>query len=267
MMPQDTHSTANRSAADALIARGMQEVERGIYVWGAKGQTVSTLSDRQRAAFLAQRETADSTHTKAQNIARCETLYQKRRAEGVDPIRAFDCSGFLYWLLHEQGLCSVRRNSRGCYAACAYSSDSGMTKGELVPGDLVFRHDGTKIVHVALYIGDGKVLESGGRDVGVQVRALCAKDNRFGRLACIGAAGAKQAETGRVVRVRYGTVRVRAGNNAESKPLFTARGGQTFPLLGVDETTGWYRIQLNGDGVGYITSRADLTEVVGGGEQ
>lgn len=266
-MTQRNDFSACPGAADALIARGQKEVGRGIYVWGAKGQTVSDLSDQKRAAFFAQRETADATHTKAQNIARCESLYQKRRAAGVDPIRAFDCSGFLYWLLHAEGLCTVRRNSRGYYAACARNTDGGMTKDELLPGDLVFRHDGTRIVHVALYIGDGRVLESGGRDVGVQVRALSVKDNRFGRLACIGVTEKKQPETGRVVRVRYGTVRVRAGNSVNAAPLFTARGGQTFPLLGVDDETGWYRIRLDGDCAGYISCRADLTEVIGGGEQ
>ena len=256
------------TAAQELIARGKQEIGRGIYVWGGKGETVSALTDEKRRAFFEKRETADQDHTKEQNVARCEALYQKRRKAGVDPIRAYDCSGFLYALLHEMGLLSERYSSRSFYGACRQSTDrTGMGRNDLEPADLVFHHDGTKIAHVALYIGDGKVLESGGRDVGIQVRRLGAKDNRFGRLACLCETAdeplSPKTESG-TVRVRYGTVNIRKGAGKTSERLKTARGGQTFPLLSVDSETGWYRIDLGGGKSGYISNRADLTEVVYG---
>jgi len=62
------------------------------------------------------------------------------------------------------------------------------------------------------------------------------------------------------VRVKGGSVRVRQGASADTPKLFTAHRGETYALLGIADT-GWYHIETE-RGEGYISNRADLTEVI-----
>ena len=57
---------------------------------------------------------------------------------------------------------------------------------------------------------------------------------------------------------------VRTGPGKDHPRILTARGKQTFPLLLIDPTTGWYKIDLGNGQAGYISNRADLTEVLYG---
>ena len=77
------------------------QVGCSIYVNGGNGEDLLQMTDSQRAAFLDKREIADSGHTKAQNKARCEALFLKLKAQGFKVIRAFDCSGLIYWALKQ----------------------------------------------------------------------------------------------------------------------------------------------------------------------
>lgn len=247
---------------EALYAVLSPFIPTAIYVWGGKGERIPD-DAKKRADYLMRKETSDTTHTKVENIERCERLYQKRKSAGVDAVQGFDCSGLIYYGLHALSLLNTRKSSRGYYSCCTRNTDkTGMTRNDLKPGDLVFRHDGTKIVHVALYIGNGKVLESGGRDVGVQVRSLNAKDNRYGRLACMKIEDdPKPTPSGDRVRVKGGTVNIRNANGTVGAILKIARRNETYALLEVDSKTGWYRIDLGDGRTGYISNRADLTEV------
>lgn len=254
-------------------------IPTAIYVWGGKGETVPE-DDRARAAFFTKKETGDKSHTKAENITRCERLYQRRKMAGVPVVQAFDCSGLIAHGLKALKLLNTRMSSRGYYSYCKESTDkTGMTRSDLAPGDLVFKHDGEKIVHVALYIGNGRLLESGGRDVGVQIRKLNSGDNRYGRLACMKEAEPEPAPepepeptptpepepTYGCVRVKGGSVHIRTVNHYtddRSTIIKTAYRGQKYPLLLIDPDTGWYKIELGDGRTGYISGRADLTEVV-----
>lgn len=241
-------------------------IPTAIYMWGGKGEIIPA-DDTQRKQLFERKETSDSSHSKAENVARCERLYQRRKNEGVAEVRGFDCSGFVYYGLHALGLLNTRYSSRTFYSHCAENTDkTGMTRNDLVPGDLVFEHDGKKIVHVALYIGNGQILESGGRDVGVQIRKLGSGDNRYGRLACMKEADPEPAPapepTFGFVRVKGGSVYVRDANSKSGKVMKTAHKGQKYALILIDPDTGWYKINLGDGRTGYISNRADLTEVV-----
>ncbi len=144
------------------------QVGRGIYVWGGDGQNVSAMSDP--VGWIERHETS------AANAARSVALYEKRLKTGVTEIRAFDCSGLVYWALHKLGLQKSDISSRGLYAAC-----DKITEAELRPGDLVFHHDGTRIVHVGVCTGE-KQIECRGRDFGVvENKRKAGYWNRFGR--------------------------------------------------------------------------------------
>jgi len=241
-------------------------IPTAIYMWGGKGEIIPD-DDAQRAKLFVKKETADASNSKAENIARCERLYQSRKKAGVSVVQGFDCSGLIYYGLHALGLLNTRYSSRGYYSYCKENTDrTGMTRSDLVPGDLVFKHNSEKIVHVALYIGNGQVLESGGRDIGVHIRKLGIGDNRYGRLACMAEPTPAPAQT--PAPVTYGTVRVKGGsvyvrnsNSKAGKIIKTAHRGEKYQLILIDPDTGWYKIDL-GNGIGYISNRADLTEVI-----
>lgn len=254
-------------------------IPSAIYVWGGRGEIVPD-DDAERAAFFARKETSDATHTKAENMARCEEAYQRCKTAGISVVRAFDCSGFIYYGLHLLKLLNTRMSSRGYYSYCKENTDkTGMCRKDIVPGDLVFKHNGEKIVHVSLFIGNSKVLESGGRDVGVQIRKLGSGDNRYGRLACM---KEKEPEptpepepeptptpepepTYGYVRVKGGSVHIRSVNHKSddrSTIIKTVYRGEKYELILIDPDTGWYKIKLGDGRTGYISNRADLTEVI-----
>lgn len=139
-----------------------------IYVWGAQGETVTD------PAWIKRKETTPL------NGARAVSLYDKRRQEGKDPIKAYDCSGLIVCFLLKHGLITYDMSSRELYR-----KSEAITRADLQPGDLVFRHNGVRIYHVGVYMGNGRVIESKGRDDGVVERDINASGskywNRFGR--------------------------------------------------------------------------------------
>ncbi len=78
---------------------------------------------------------------------------------GVDAgIVGFDCSGLTRYAYAQAGI-SIPRNSRAQYAALP-----SVSRSDLQRGDLVFWATDTgrpaTIHHVALYLGDGQILEA-----------------------------------------------------------------------------------------------------------
>lgn len=139
-----------------------------IYVWGAQGEIVRDIN------WIRKME---------KNVAQAEraiALYEKRKAEGRNPIYAFDCSGLIVCFLLENGLIKADTTASGLY-----HMSKSIKKSELKPGDLVFRDNGSKIHHVGVYIGDNTVIEAYGRDLGVVRRHIDKSGanywNKFGR--------------------------------------------------------------------------------------
>lgn len=142
-----------------------------IYVWGAEGET--DISEE----WIRRKETSET------NAKRAIALWRRRIAEGAENIAAYDCSGLIMKFLLDEGICKGDMSSRGLYAAAEKLS----SRAELLPGDLVFRHNGERIYHVGVFVGGGMVIESKGRDDGVVLRHMDASGknywNRYGRLA------------------------------------------------------------------------------------
>lgn len=227
------------------------QVNRGIYVWGGNGEDLCKMKDPE--AWIRDKETSET------NAERAIKLYRRRKAAGLKEIRAFDCSGLVYWALKTLGLIAHDESSRGLYKLC-----KPIEEKELKPGDLVFHDDGTQIVHVGVWVTGGYQIESMGRDVGVvKSKRKAGYWNRFGRYPKL-QEDPQPKPPKKTVYVKGGSVRVREGDNVSTKQLGTAHRGDTFPLLGTSEATGWYRIPY-GAGEGYITNNARYTEVVDDG--
>jgi cell wall-associated NlpC family hydrolase len=74
---------------------------------------------------------------------------------GPGPGAGFDCSGLVQWAYGAAGVTLPRT------AAEQYLAVSSVPSAQLRPGDLVFWNDGTtEVQHVAIYVGDGLVLQA-----------------------------------------------------------------------------------------------------------
>ncbi|MBQ5990996.1 MAG: C40 family peptidase [Clostridia bacterium] len=225
----------------ALVETVSDEVGKGVYVWGGNGELLTGMPDPH--GWIERRETSPG------NAKRAQALFDRRRKAGTEEIRAFDCSGLVYWALKKLGVLKTDVSSRGLYAMCR-----PVKEDELLPGDLVFHHDGKQIVHVGICAGADQI-ECRGRDAGVvRNRRRSGYWNRFGRLPCT------EDEAGeRFVYVRGGSVRVREGGGVQTRCIGIVHKGERYPLLGA-APSGWYRIAWRG-AEAYITNRPQYTEV------
>lgn len=165
----------------SFLAALDKQVGRAIYVWGGNGELLTAMSDPE--AWIRKCENATEEQ-------RCIKLYRKLKAANIPSIRAFDCSGLVYWALKQAGVKLGDTSSRGFFGRCDIFSD----QSQLQPGDLVFRGtdvdgDGleqSEVRHVGVYVGGGYTIECYGRDVGVVSRKLAAgKWLKCGRLRCL----------------------------------------------------------------------------------
>ena len=77
----------------------------------------------------------------------------------------FDCSGLVKWAYEQAGVSLPG----GSYNQINYGTS--VDAGSLQPGDLVFYGPGGS-QHVAMYVGDGQVVQAGNYDTGVTVNPV-----------------------------------------------------------------------------------------------
>ena len=221
------------------------QVNKGIYVWGGNGENLLCIDDP--IAWIRKHETSNA------NADRAIALFEKRFDDGVDPIRALDCSGLVFWAQKEAGYGYKDHTANGWYGECKSVT-------ELTEGDLVFHHNGIKCTHVGVYVGGNTVIEAKGRDVGVvaTVYSQNAKYwNRQGRL--------KKMEDNTPVEPTQvkmtGSLCVREEGNKDAKRIGYASKGKTYPLCGYADT-GWYRIEYKPGMYGYISNATKYTVLI-----
>ena len=96
-------------------------------------------------------------------IAAAKTYLGIRYVYGGTTRSGLDCSGFVMCAARDVGISLPRT------AAQMYSSATRITDAERQPGDLIFFKDGSNISHVAIYLGNNKVIHcvSDGPNTGV----------------------------------------------------------------------------------------------------
>lgn len=237
-------TTVSASLRKHFVETVKEQVGKGVYVWGGNGEILGD--------YCGIIDYVDRHETSEENVRRVLLLVGKRVKAGVKEIRAFDCSGLVFWALRSLGLLETDVSSRGLYALCRPIKES-----ELIPGDLVFHHDGNRIVHVGVCVGRDQV-ECRGRDYGVvQNRRRSGYWNRFGRLPWFGDEPMQMN-----VKILGGSVRVRTGGGTNAPCIGIAHRGETYPLLGRAES-GWYRIEWRGTDA-YVTNNPRYTEAENG---
>ena len=231
----------NKNLRGAFVQAVTEQVGTGVYVWGGNGELLDEMRDS--IAWIERKETG------ANNAKRAVTLYEARKTAGKKGVRAFDCSGLVFWALNRLGVQKTDVSSRGLYALCRPIKEE-----DLIPGDLVFHHDGKQIVHVGVCVGTEQV-ECRGRDVGVvKNRRRAGYWNRFGRIPKL-----EDTLQSASVQILGGSVRVREGGGVSTRCIGIVHKGERYPLLGT-APSGWYRIAWRGTEA-YVTNKPQYTEV------
>jgi cell wall-associated NlpC family hydrolase len=111
-----------------------------------------------RTPTRATRAPAATTASAARVLATAKRYVGTRyRFGGGSPAAGFDCSGFVQYVFRRNGI-QLPRTSR---LQASAGSTAPLDVASLLPGDLLlFASRGTQINHVAIYVGDNRILHS-----------------------------------------------------------------------------------------------------------
>jgi cell wall-associated NlpC family hydrolase len=88
---------------------------------------------------------------------------------------AFDCSGFTLYVYRSFGV------NLGHYTGTQFATGKAVSKGDLLPGDLVFFNTDSSISHVGIYVGGGQFIHASSGSGQVIVSSLSGSyyDSRY----------------------------------------------------------------------------------------
>nr|DAI25438.1 MAG TPA: lysozyme family protein [Caudoviricetes sp.] len=125
-----------------------------IYCWGGNGEDATDYA-------------IDIMEDSSANKRRAKAFLAKQKKAGVQNIKMYDCSGLISRWLQDHGMAKSKCNCNRLWAM-----SSKIAKADLQPCDLLFRGSDSDKNHVGVYMGNGMVIESKGRDDGVVIRPI-----------------------------------------------------------------------------------------------
>lgn len=251
---------------DRIVAAAKADVGVTAYMWGGNGEDAAAVGDIR--SYVSRHETEDTDHTLSENVARVLARISALNEKGIVHIPLQDCSGaVIKW--HKLGGVDISDRT----AASLYSGSVKVTRSTIQAGDMCFRHNGKKISHVGLYIGNGKVVESIGRDSGTvqtdfgRLTKGALYWTHFGYWPALGSAQpvnddpdeTVSPEQGDTVTSIMGSVRVRDFPKT-GKTIFILRKGKSLEIEEYDADTGWYCVTTP-NGSGFITNNPKYVSV------
>lgn len=148
--------------------RGRDEHKKGDHDH-ARGDAAR--DDRDERPVLARPGRMPGASVSAATVVRTAHRYEGVRYSygGASPTRGFDCSGFVQYVFARHGL-DLPRTAR---QMSQLGEPLPLDLDELREGDLLFFADnGTRIDHVAIYLGDGRIIHSTASGGGVRAETL-----------------------------------------------------------------------------------------------
>lgn len=129
-------------------------------------QAAKKLEEELAAAEAAAAEAAEEAASARQNLVdyALQFVGGPYRAGGNDPHTGVDCSGFVRYVMQHGAGISMNRSS-GSQATQGHAVNSS----QMQPGDLLFYSGGSGINHVAMYIGDGKIVHASTYATGIKI--------------------------------------------------------------------------------------------------
>lgn len=122
------------------------------------------LTEEETAAAAAEQQ-----QIKNQNVRQDLVQYAlqfvggRYRAGGNDPNTGADCSGFVRYVMQNGAGVSMNRSS-----TAQSSQGVQISASQMQPGDLLFYGSGSRINHVAMYIGDGQIVHASTYSTGIK---------------------------------------------------------------------------------------------------
>jgi hypothetical protein len=99
---------------------------------------------------------------------------------GTSPQRGFDCSGFVQYVFAQEGVRLPRTSRQMARIGVPVDRSSDDQLENLRAGDLLlFAHDGSRIDHVAIYAGRGRIIHSSASGGGVRYDDLESERGRW----------------------------------------------------------------------------------------
>ena len=173
----------------------------------------------------------------------------------------YDCSGLIVHALRKMGLIA---NTADYTAQTMYSQlCKPIESKELQAGDLCFNKTGSGIVHVGVFMGNGRIVHARGTFYGVVETQVFSTFNTFGRLNFFAdqkpEAVVKPENSIKKAKVKF-TINQQPFDNTPSIGSISA--GSLVHVTG-ETDNGWYQIDLNGK-VGFVKVSAleDYEELV-----
>ena len=129
-------------------------------------QAAKKLEEELAAAAEAAARAAEAAASARQNLVdyALQFVGGPYRAGGNDPHTGVDCSGFVRYVMQHGAGISMNRSS-GSQATQGHAVNSS----QMQPGDLLFYSGGSGINHVAMYIGDGKIVHASTYATGIKI--------------------------------------------------------------------------------------------------
>lgn len=129
-------------------------------------QAAKKLEEELAAAEEAAARAAEEAASARQNLVdyALQFVGGPYRAGGNDPHTGVDCSGFVRYVMQHGAGISMNRSS-GSQATQGHAVNSS----QMQPGDLLFYSGGSGINHVAMYIGDGKIVHASTYATGIKI--------------------------------------------------------------------------------------------------
>ena len=129
-------------------------------------QAAKKLEEELAAAEEAATRAAEEAASARQNLVdyALQFVGGPYRAGGNDPHTGVDCSGFVRYVMQHGAGISMNRSS-GSQATQGHAVNSS----QMQPGDLLFYSGGSGINHVAMYIGDGKIVHASTYATGIKI--------------------------------------------------------------------------------------------------
>lgn len=239
------------------------------YVWG--GQHTSLTPSNYIAKI-------DAMESDPNNAAAVKRFCRRKFDEGYTQLWGYDCSGLgMYFWFYLKSLI-IDTNADGMMRRTTLKTEAPKR------GWWLFNTDSTgRAYHVGYMVDDEYIIQAYGRNVGVIKNRFVAREWSCWGIPEIFEGGVVPGPTGlgtpgdgatdttgslppaagtsspriEVVGPRRRRVNVRRGPSTKYRSMFTARGGDVFPLLGIADT-GWYYISTY-KGPGYITNKAKYT--------
>lgn len=153
----------------AMIERGAQELQDGDYVYQHAEYDASVIQEMLKTDLSCTTDLRRGVVEYALQFVGNPYVWG-----GTSLTDGADCSGFCQSVLKHFGIGVSRVSYKQCYDGRAVNLD------EVQPGDLLFYRRGSRIGHVVMYAGGGKVVQAKGKAYGI-----CVTDLSTDGLVCI----------------------------------------------------------------------------------